>query len=91
VRDVSEGVTCRETDSVSAPTGLSVIPGCQGLPKSSAVAYAISLRLLPPYGRVSSRVCVEFVVDKVALDRVLLEELHVLPVSMIPVVLHTHS
>jgi len=36
-------------------------------------------------------ICVEFVVDKVALDRVLLEELHVLPVSMIPVVLHTHS
>jgi len=35
---------------------LSVIPGRRGLPKSSAVAYAISRRLLPPYGRVSSRV-----------------------------------
>jgi hypothetical protein len=57
---LSAGVKCvtylRETDSVSAPTELNVIPGCQGLPKSSAVAYAIRRRLLPPYGPVLSRV-----------------------------------
>jgi len=34
---------------------------------------------------------VGFVVDKVALGRVLLEVFHDFPVSIIPTVLHTHS